>query len=47
MEIYKDINIYNEDCRDTMQRMKEESGRKFLIIQLMILFLMDMEKNQL
>ena len=24
MEIYKDINIYNEDCRDTMQRMKEE-----------------------
>ena len=24
MEIYKNINIYNEDCRDTMQRMKEE-----------------------
>ena len=24
MEIYKDINIYNEDCRDTMRRMKEE-----------------------
>ena len=24
LKIYKDIDIYNEDCRDTMQRMKEE-----------------------
>ena len=24
MEIHKDINVYNEDCRDIMQMIKEE-----------------------
>ena len=32
MEIYKDINIYNEDCRDTMQRMKEEGVKVDLTV---------------
>ena len=32
MEIYKNINIYNEDCRDTMQRMKEEDIKVDLVI---------------
>ena len=32
MGIYKDINIYNEDCRDTMQRMKEEDIKVDLVI---------------
>lgn len=32
MEIYKDINIYNEDCRDTMRRMKEEGVKVDLIV---------------
>ena len=33
MEIYKDINIYNEDCRDTMQRMKEEGVKVDLTVR--------------
>lgn len=32
MEIYKNINIYNEDCRDTMQRMKEEGVKVDLTV---------------
>ena len=32
MEIYKDINIYNEDCRDTMQRMLKEDVKADLVI---------------
>ena len=32
MEIYKNINIYNEDCRDTMQRMLKEDVKADLVI---------------
>lgn len=32
MKIYKNINIYNEDCRDTMRRMKEEGIKVNLVI---------------
>lgn len=32
MEIYKNIDIYNEDCRDTMQRMKEEGVKVDLTV---------------
>lgn len=32
MEIHKDINIYNEDCRDTMRRMKEEGVKVDLTV---------------
>ena len=32
MEIHKDINVYNKDCRYTMQRMKEDNIKVDLVI---------------
>ena len=32
MKIFENIDIYNEDCRDTMQRMKEEDIKVDLVI---------------
>ena len=32
MKIFENIEIYNEDCRDTMQRMKEEDIKVDLVI---------------
>ena len=32
MKIFENIDIYNEDCRDTMQRMKEEGVKVDLTV---------------